>query len=299
MPNPVIARLSDALRIYLGYALPIRLAIGGLITLIAGTGFGFIAEYAAYSWAIYYGIRPPLEGIPYLKVAVTGLTVVIFFGGAIIYFLVHLAAGSLLNQASGLLNKLSGYERTIDNLLSARESLNVTNMMLEKFKSLRLATALLVSIGVALLFAALHTILWYFQKAQSTSGFELLGICTVIVLSLLLLWNKDSQTWFAIISVLVLTIGVPLAFFHVDSYSKLLRVLGYGGGLPIIVVVVEDTGGNRERTQVDGFLLLRTTSALLVYEPMRDRVREISLQQVLFLDHVARPLSQREPRLPL
>jgi hypothetical protein len=299
MPHPAVARFSDLLRRYFEYALPIRLAIGGVITLIAGTGFGFIAEYAAYSWAIYYGIRPPLEGIPYLKIAVTGLTAVIFFGGAALYFFAHAAAGALLNYVSAVHRKISGYEKTLDRLLSAPESSHVSDWMLEKFKSLSFTAALLTSASISFGFVALIALISHFQNLPPKTAAENSGLFLLLLLGLLLLWNKNSQTWFAIISVFILTIGVPAAFFHVDSYSRLLRLLGYGGGLPIIVVVVEDPGSNRDRTQVDGYLMLRTTSALLVYEPAKNRIREISLQQVLFLDHAARPLSERHPKLPI
>ena len=74
---------------YLGLALPIRLLLGGVISGLGGSGLvGFLSEYAAYSYAVFYGIRPPLEGIPYLRVAVTTATLVVFMGSAALFLLV-------------------------------------------------------------------------------------------------------------------------------------------------------------------------------------------------------------------
>jgi hypothetical protein len=105
---------------------PLRLAVGGFVTLVAGTWLGFVAEYAAYRWAIYYGMRPPLEGIPYLKVAVTGLSVCILFGGAIVYALVHLAASAILRHIERLTESFGDDVKSwIDALIGLYQALSV------------------------------------------------------------------------------------------------------------------------------------------------------------------------------
>jgi hypothetical protein len=69
---------------YAGLVFPLKLLIGTVLGIALGPGFvGLLSEYATYYYAIDLGIRPPLEGIPYLKSAVTAgsllLAVVVAF----------------------------------------------------------------------------------------------------------------------------------------------------------------------------------------------------------------------------
>ena len=53
-------------------AVPLKLAVGAILGIVTGPGLlGFLSEYATYRYSLYYGLRPPLEGIPYLRAAVT------------------------------------------------------------------------------------------------------------------------------------------------------------------------------------------------------------------------------------
>jgi preprotein translocase subunit SecE len=296
MSKGKVQRVVDALRRYSTFAFPIRLMIGAVVTVVAGTGLGFIAEYASYSWAIYYGIRPPLEGIPYLKLAVSALTIAIFLGGALLYVAIHFAAGALLGYANVMFRQLDFYAGLVEKIAPKSGAKSIRGAMFARLRTLKATHAVAFAI-----FTAGATFIGcrylpspmredpYFSSLISTSTFVLV----------LMLWNTRTQAWIALLAVVGLIAALPLSFFHVDFYSKLLRTLGYGGGLPVSVTVVEDPDSDRKRTVVEGFLMLRTTSAILLFDSKQSHIREIPLQQVLFIDHAAVRLSGRKPALPL
>ena len=73
--------IQRAIERYLSWSLPVRLAVGVFASAVGGFGLGLISEYAAYRYAIHIGIRPPFEGIPYLRVSIASLTFIALFGG--------------------------------------------------------------------------------------------------------------------------------------------------------------------------------------------------------------------------
>lgn len=279
-------------------AFPIRLLIGAFVTLIAGSGLGIVAEYAAYRWALYYGIRPPLEGIPYLKLAVTGLTIFIFAAGAAVYTLIYILASAILERMETFIRSFSSYARILGRASPRLIFIRRTFKLMPLYRRLSFASAFLTSVIFGLLVLAAHYLVQFFSGGQELNLLENIGVFTLALLASLLIWDRNVRVWLALISTAVFTVAVPTSFFHIDIYSNILRTLGYGGGLPITITVAEDKSATQDRTKVTGHLMLRTTTSLILFEPLEERVREIPLQHVLFIDHSARPLCQRKSSLP-
>lgn len=277
--------MRELFQLYATLGLPVRLLIGAGVTLLAGTGLGFFAEYAAYSWAAYYGMRPPLEGIPYLKVAVTVLTVVVLVGGAFAFLMANAIAHLLLRSVD---------DRFRENLLTNA----LLNMALPHLRNFSVQAALATSLAIGMIFGTLYYFTTYYISDASTSIMEAIAISLMAFIVTLMMWDKKSARYLALFCVVVVIVGVPFSFFHVDVYSKILQGLGYGGGLPVQITIAGETLPQNQRTTLSGHMMLRTTSAILLYEVPSKRIREIPLQQVLFLDHQAVPLSARQPKLP-
>lgn len=298
----MIERLQRLVRLaqkFGALAFPIRLLIGAFITLIAGSGLGVVAEYAAYRWALYYGIRPPLEGIPYLKLAVTGLTIFIFTAGAVVYALIYILASAILERMETLTGSFSTYARLVSRAIPRLNFFRRAVRFMLLYRRLTFASAFLTSVIVGLLISAVHYLVQFFNGVQEFESFEYLAVFILTLLAALLMWDRNVRIWLALISTALFTVAVPASFFHIDIYSNILRNLGYGGGLPIIVTVAEDKAATEDRTKVTGHLMLRTTTSLILFESIEQRMREIPLQHVLFIDHSAKSLHQRRPSLPL
>ena len=299
MPPPptLFRRLQRLVERYGSLALPVRLAIGAVVSVAAGAGLGFFAEYAAYSWAIYYGIRPPLEGIPYLKLAVTSLTVAALLGGALLFGLVQAACGYLIRTVERYIQATTWVERIGVRFLPSLAGRNIVTVTVDRLRSLRPATAFLSAALVASLSAI--PLVVELQK-DPISYARLLPVFAYILLmfiALILAWRPTARSWIALLSVLAFVVIGPFTLFNVHAYSALLRTLGYGGGLSVVVALVEEKSDLNSKTQVRGSLLLRTTSALLIFQPTENRIREIPLSQVIYVDHAVTPV--RERRLPL
>jgi hypothetical protein len=275
-------RVIQLVERYSSFALPVKLAIGCLITLIAGTGLGFVAEFAAYSWAIYNGLRPPVEGIPYLKPVVTALTVATIFCAALAYLVIHFVAAILINhvdQALKLDRVFWKYVRKPDGALTADELLNKHRNL--SFKRAVMAS-LIITAAAMLLFIGCMALV-----GQIFTRYELIIFCFATFLALIFAWHRNVRYWISVGGLFVTLVLVPASFYHAPSYGLLLQYLGFGGGIPVQLTVVEDPGTGQQRKSITGLLLLRTTTAVLIYEEDAERVREIPIQQVLYIDRTA------------
>ena len=139
---------------YLDLALAVKLAVGALIGLIAGPGLlGYVSEYATYWFAFHEGIRPPLEGIPYLRTAVTTSSFALALLSALA-FIVALLAASLVVW---LLHCILGYSITIA----------VRTLFRDRYKNMRRNRVF-------------GTLLYYPEILPALSLFRVLKVCVVI-----------------------------------------------------------------------------------------------------------------------
>lgn len=90
-------------------SIPLRLLTGALVATIGGGYVGFLSEFAAYNYAIYYGFRPPLEGIPYLRVSVMVIAFLLYLGSALTLSLIILVP-KLLTQIFDIILHLTGMD---------------------------------------------------------------------------------------------------------------------------------------------------------------------------------------------
>jgi hypothetical protein len=293
-----LAMVKDAFQRYGELSLPIRLLSGAVISLLAGTGLGFFAEYAGYRWALYYGIRPPLEGIPFLRVTVTALTVTLLVGGAALFMLVQAASSWILRTLENYISQAVTIERVINAILPSLEHRNVVTAAVEVFRSIRLLPALISALGLG------ASVAITFHVAES-SGIPteirpalavLLGIIFVVLF--LLAWNPDSKIGISLGAVASFVFAGPFLLFNVDVYGELLRTLGYGGGLEVRIALAEEEAGIGQKAVIQGSLLLRTNQVVLVYQQAENRVREIPLHQIIYVEHSATAMQSRKLPLP-
>lgn len=295
MASISLNRFIAVIRRYSEFALPVRLAISAALTLAAGTGLGFVAEYAAYNWAMHYGLRPPLEGIPYLRVAVTALTFSILVGGAMAYLAARLLIAMFVEWVHKNVEHVQDVGESIE--AAAPKTKAVINAVVAWYRR----RAPLEAVVIAGLVSLLPLLYVLYVEAPAKNPPKLLQVCGMWVLffcAMLLIWNVRVQYWIATAAVAIVIFVLPVALFNTEIYGHVLRGLGYGGGSAVSITVVEDPQSRASRTQVVGYLMLRTNSSLIVYERSSQRMREIPIEQVLFLDHAVTRLRDRTYDLP-
>jgi hypothetical protein len=126
--------------------------------------------------------------------------------------------------------------------------------------------------------------------------FAACGALYGIVLTLALIM-RGAVWWLGGIATCGYFIAWIWLLFSPSWYAAFLRTVGYGGGLPITVEFREQATPPQLQ-QIDCFLLLRTTEALLVLSGSSDKVLEIPRDQIRTVGHAGGGLRQLPYKLP-
>jgi hypothetical protein len=277
--------------------LVVRLLISALASAVAGGYLGVLAEYGAYWYAYHYGIRPPLEGIPYIGLAVAGLTFAVLVGAALAFAVIYVSAEILLLVIH---LQLKQGERTLTFVKrfvpdSLRESLEEAETLVDfhnVIRSLSLGRIVLLALVLgAFVGGVVAVVLWRASEFNLIPAL-IAGLLTGVII--LLEWNRLVGVWLAIAAVGALLIVGPLLVFNVEWYGAALRELGYGGGVPVTVVLApSDNEANEQRPaeskdrasrKIRGALMLRTTEALILFDTTERIIREVPLDRVQHID---------------
>lgn len=232
---------------YWALSFPIKILVTALVSSLGGgTYIAFTAEFASYLYALNLGFRPPFEGIPYLRVAVIVLAAALSLSFALYSILVFYISRAIIKSSP----------------------------IRDENKKLAIFLISLFSIILTILIGIL-----FFSKEDYP---KLITMITAIFGALLPIFDNKikSKTFsYVIIACVGLTILLaPLSLYNSWVYATFLRVLGYGGGIPVDVVVT--SGDNVIAYQ--GSLLLRTTDSVFVYDIGGERqIDEIPLQQII------------------
>jgi hypothetical protein len=112
-----------------------------------------------------------------------------------------------------------------------------------------------------------------------------------------LLGARPKLAWLlAAVGTLAYLVFVIFLMFNTDYYGGFLRAIGYGGGIPVTVEFTEAKDGRE--AECAAHLMLRTNSAVIVYEEKKQTIREVPLSQVRSIRHQAGPLHQLPYALP-
>ncbi|KZN13991.1 hypothetical protein [Marinomonas sp. TW1] len=266
---------------YIGLALPLKLILGAIIGIILGPGLiGFLSEYATYSYAIQLGIRPPLEGIPYLKTAVTAgslfLTVII----ALIFLISRFIASAIAVQLASYLRQISGVVNSVLSLIR-KITLGLIKIpsfehgdAISKLKSFSSKLAILFSFIVAIGF---FLGFYIFFRVEGEPDALKIGVFAgiYILIALLTTWSKKAVWWVSISSAILFYAFSFFLLFNVNYYSEFLRLVGYGGGSKVTISFKED-----DSISDDYYMLLRTTKSLILMSNNSSVIIEIPIEKV-------------------
>jgi len=278
---------------YIDLSIPMRWLVGAGVGAVGGSGLmGFLGEYAAYSYAIYYGIRPPFEGIPYLRVAITTITFIVFLGSALVFFLIIILPKLFVIIPFirfNLVKIIYGLKKQPHNLKN--------EVYFDDVRDARQSSVLFLTffiIGTLLFIFLLSTIIGIIFPDKNfnltTTGF-LAGLITFYS-SLILTARPRIVLPVIVFSVLLFFTSVIFALFNAPTYAQILRLLGYGGG--IAIQTIDDTGDISDTR----YLLLRTSSSLLVYDDDPKGIVEIPITSVDSIGHELGALRNDTWKLP-
>lgn len=286
----------------LPWSLPIKLILSAILGVLGGAGLlGYLSEYATYNYAIQYGIRPPLEGIPYLRPAVAFGSIFLLLTGALVFVVVTSifkafvwyidAVPQLPSLAAGLFKvDISGSDLHLGRLVASLRA--QSNAMVV------ITSVTFSSIIVALAWVFLH---YFDAKTASGDSIEFsfgLGFFLFVyaIVMVLVIVRPNVTYWVSVVFTVLYFIFCIYLIFSPIKYSELLRVLGYGGGFSVSVELREK---GLERAPLQHYqLMLRTNDFFIFYDSVKREMIEIPRDQVRSIIHGVGGMSRLDSLLP-
>lgn len=273
---------------FLGLSLPLKLIVGSIVGAVAGPGVvGVMSEYASYAYALEIGVRPPLEGIPYLSATAALASLIIAVLAAFVFVLtrwvISMIGGQVVEIVGNLLSiidkGLDAYRESGGKLfkkISARESLN-------SIRDLPLKKIIVLSGGLSAALVALVNVLPISLSETDAKALSIV-IALYVTVAIFTIWSRSFAFFIAGVAVVAfyaLSLGT---LFDAEKHRTFLRLIGYGGEIPIEVEF------GPSETPLELSLSIRTTTALLGRPAGKDGIVEIPLSRVKRISYL--PINQ-------
>jgi hypothetical protein len=272
-----IDKIVRAIKAILPWSLTLKLVLSALISILSGAGLlAYLSEYATYWYALYFGLRPPLEGIPYLKAAVALGSVLLLLLAALVFLFSVVALRLALEYVE-------------EAFLGSRDVTTVALTAIRRRPGWQLFLGALL-VGIAAGVAS------YLAKPDKPHEPFVMGGYFFLVA--LVVAYPRSISWVAGAATVASLIACIVLLFTPAQYSRFLRIVGYGGGLP---VTVELEGESIDSSQAGNelYLMLRTTdSFILLQTKPAEQIIEIPRERVRRLIHNAGGLYRLPYKLP-
>lgn len=269
---------------------PVKFLVGAVLSVIAGGGvLSFLLENATHLYALTYGFRPPVEGLPYLRTLVSS-------GSAILLLLAASIAALLMGIFGGMARMMARHGDKV--------AIDLTKV--------KLWIAILISLSGWLL---LSTLLYFGEKTRGSLGqycgwpllhcdpkpnFSLgyLAYSLAILFPMFFMMFRPAFAWVATTgAIAAYYVWVSSNILPPDEYARLLRSTGFGGGMSVAVETRQSDAGCASLT-LTGYLLLRTTENLIVYESPSERIHEVPVRCVGKISYGTGGMSSLDYKLP-
>lgn len=280
------------------WSLPIKFLLGALLGALGGSSLlGVISEYATYYYAISYGVRPPMEGIPYLKASVTLISILLLISGAIIYCVTMMVFRSFarLGDLSNFFNKKINplrRRRPVE-----RSSADLRVVFEEKSSGIVLVVTVMAGFICFLLVRFLVSIAEPILVSYEYFEIVCIGYGIFAALAFLTFIRPGSIVWVSLLATISYFALWFVFLFTPLYYSSLLRFVGYGGGLPV-VVDLKSAGPALSPLDTTLYLVIRTTDAVIVLNESTNQFIEIPNGEVRMIRHKTGGLNNLLSYLP-
>lgn len=270
------------------WSLPTKFLASAVLSALGGAGvLSYLVEYATYSYALAYGFRPPVEGIPYLKTTVTAGSVFLLLSGAAIATTVLLTLRGALSpvlQARHPLSGLAGRFRSMGKVKATLIILSAAAFfgLLGYFFSPKLCDLVRTSEC-----RDIHQARWIFSS------------CFALATALLMLLARLPAAiwWFVAGYTFLYYATIVTLIFTPTAYASFLRFTGFGGGVPVLLQL-EEAKANTAPVERSAYLMLRTATAFVVFDQTGRRFEEYPLEEVHRLSYATGGMHRLAYQLP-
>lgn len=283
----------------LPWAMPLKLIFGAILGALGSAGLlGYLSEFATYSYSVYYGIRPPVEGIPYLRAAVTYGSFFLLISAALIFG----SSVALINSFIGYLDNTIEKARGIISIVVDPPEIPLSRDVTEILTKRSAKQILLMLIAVAGVFTAAGYIAATVidsvdQKAEISPTIIALSCGSYGLITALAISRKGAIWWIAAAATIAYFAAWLIVLFSPIKYSQFLRMVGHGGGIQV-AIELRDPDHSRAFSRRSCYLMIRSTDAIIVYSDSDRRIVEIPRDQVRSISHDSDGLLHLPYKLP-
>ena len=274
-----------------------RLAVYWIAGVLGGSSLlGIASEYATYWYAFQSGIRPPVEGIPYLAATVVLASVIVTSLVSSAFFLTRAGIGVFVH---GMHQTIAGYLAMPadywDWSMKWRKRKQPTPQFFQDLKKAPEELSQMPfrrAFSIVAVIAALFSSLGYIaaRNDPKTDPFLLAaGLSFTTLLVGLTLWKKEVLQAVSALSAIGFY-GYALALmFTPSAYATFLREIHFGGEIPVQVVLQEPSD------VIEMTLFLRSRDALIGRIADSTGTTEIPLQRVRQIVYLQAPRTPTAP----
>lgn len=214
-------------------SLPIRLVIGALVSAIGSAGAaGFLTKLGAYWYVLYYGVRTPADGIPF--VAETA---------AVVSFIVTLSAAAMYLAAWTVLTALRSFKSEDDREFPAWKRVALLPVAL-------LAILLIMSGWLAVV------------RSLGLQGNQLVAPVVMMLAAGTMGLVKRISPIGCGMAMAGLVVSASFLLWYPPTYGWFLRTIGHGGGRYVTVHLHDQPFPRLAK----GYLIVRTGTALFLFD---------------------------------
>ncbi|MBI3531918.1 MAG: hypothetical protein HY068_05540 [Burkholderiales bacterium] len=295
---PTRTKFNQAIAFLANWGWPAKFLLGASVSAFAGGSvLGFLLQNAAYYFALSYGFRPPVEGVPYLVAMVT-------FGSISLLLLAAVLAAAFVALAKS-------FGLAVIEWLDAKSSrFSGTPSILGRYRALSawVVVSFLLIIGavwvwIDFLFLPqsppFQVCAWPILLCLPENNESLLAMClkySIFVVMGLMLW-RPSLVWMgALFMVTFQYLWIAANVLPPDGYARLLRMTGFGGGLEVEVDLRASDASSIKTMKAN--LLIRSDTTLFLYSPSEQFIREYQTSEIREIRYREGGLHTLPVRLP-
>lgn len=214
-------------------SLPIRLVIGALLSAIGSAGAaGFLTKLGAYWYVLYYGVRTPADGIPF--VAETA---------AVVSFVITLSAAAIYLAAWTVLTAVRSFKSEDD----------------PEFPTWKRVALLPIALSVMLLIMAGWVAV---VRSVGLQGTQLVAPVVMMLAAGTMGAVKRISPIGCGMAMAGLVVSASFLLWYPPAYGWFLRTIGHGGGRYVTVHLHDQPFPQ----MMKGYLIVRTGTALFLFD---------------------------------
>jgi hypothetical protein len=281
-----IASLAEKMMRAMPWAMPLKLIFGAILGALGSAGLlGYLSELATYSYSIHYGIRPPVEGIPYLRAAVTYGSFFLLLSAALIFGSSVALIKIIIRELDNTLQSL----RDIIGIVVEPPQIAFSESMTEMLSKRSKKQVLFMSVAVAAFCASTTYITITIMEMVLGTGSPPTMILTFLsgcygFVTTIAISRKGAIWWMAAAATIAYFMIWLIVLFSPTKYSHFLRMVGHGGGI-LVTMELRDPGHRSCFSRQNYYLMIRSTDAIIVYSDSDRRIIEIPRDQVRSISH--------------